>query len=83
MSRSIISAIDKKGIFDSAKNGENFILFASRLNVKASTAHKIVSRAKNRSGVITARRGGANNTKVNDQIRYFVKNKVDDNKKLR
>ena len=82
MSWSIISAIDKKRIFDSANNGEDFILFASRLNVKASTARKIVSRAKNRGGVITARRGGVKNTKMVDQIRDFVKNKVDENNQI-
>ena len=76
MSRSIISAIDIKRIIDLANNGEDFILFASGLNVKASTARKIVSRG----GVITVRR--ANNTKVDDQIRHFVKNKVDENNQI-
>ena len=82
MSRSVISEIDKKIIFDSAANGEDYIQFASRLNIKAATARKIVSRTNHRGGIVSRSRGGANNTKVDDEFCNFIKSKADENSQI-
>ena len=74
-----INCTDKQRLFSAAENGEDYLLLAKQLQIKPQTARKIVARTKKRNGVISVPKGGARYSKVDDEMRNFIKEKVDQN----
>ena len=71
MSRKSIIVVDKKD-FDAAESGQDIGVLANQLQINFTTAKHIIQRARDRDGIVSLSRGGANNTKIDKEMRNAV-----------
>ena len=79
MSRNSITTFDKKRLLDAAVQGQDFAVLAKQLQINMSTARHNIQRARKRNGVVSLVRGGANNVKIDTEIKHEVQTMLDSN----
>lgn len=77
--RARISSLDKQRLLTAFQNGQDYVLLAGHLGVKADTAYRIVQRCLKRNGVVAVARGGITVEKVDTEMKTVVEEIIEEN----
>lgn len=79
MPRNNPSNEDIRRIIDAYNSDEDFILLGRQLGIKRRTAYNIVKRFRTRQQVGRLPRGGAHNVKMDEEMKTFIRNLIQEN----
>jgi len=73
-----ICEADKTRLYESYKNGDDYLDLARWLGIKRTTAYHIIRRAQQNDGAVTLPRGGKRNGKVTDEMKHVLRDIVNE-----